>query len=323
MSINFEYYEPVNADDWDSFLEGALNSTILHTRNFLSYHKNRFVDKSVLVKKDKKIIAVFPAAVDPSCSTTIVSHPGITYGGLLHAGDVRGDLILEVFNGLINLYKDSGYFSLVYKCIPTFYHKCPMQDDLYALFRFNAKRYRCDISSLIDLDCRGGLTKGRKWAINKAKKNNLRVISGVDVVPAFWTLLNKNLDDRHSASAVHRVDEILDLMNRFPSEIKCMCVYDIENELLAGAIIFDFDQVVHTQYLASSEKGRDVSALDFLIDGCIQDAAAAKKRWFDFGISNEKSGSVLNNGLYSYKNSFGAGGYVHEFYQIDLRNCYA
>jgi Acetyltransferase (GNAT) domain len=323
MSISFEYYEPANADAWDSFLEGALNSTFLHTRNFLSYHKNRFIDKSVVVKKEKKIIAVFPAAVDPSCSTTIVSHPGITYGGLLHTGDVRGDLILDIFGGLINFYRDSGCLSLVYKCIPTFYHKFPMQDDLYALFRFNAKRYRCDISSLIDLDCRRSLTKGRKWAINKARKNNLRILSGAEYVPEFWKLLNKNLDSRHSASAVHSVDEILDLMERFPNNIKCLGAFNIQNELLAGSVIFDFDQVVHTQYLASSDIGRDISALDFLIDSCIQDAVTAKKRWFDFGISNEKSGTVLNSGLYSYKNSFGAGGYVHEFYQIDLRNCHA
>jgi lipid II:glycine glycyltransferase (peptidoglycan interpeptide bridge formation enzyme) len=47
-------------------------------------------------------------------------------------------------------------------------------------------------------------------------------------------------------------------------------------------------------------------------------AADTGVRFFDFGISNENSGKVLNEGLYGFKSEFGCGGVVHEFYEIDL-----
>jgi hypothetical protein len=41
-------------------------------------------------------------------------------------------------------------------------------------------------------------------------------------------------------------------------------------------------------------------------------------RYFDFGVSNEQGGQILNEGLYRFKMSFGAGGVVHEFYEVAL-----
>jgi lipid II:glycine glycyltransferase (peptidoglycan interpeptide bridge formation enzyme) len=46
-------------------------------------------------------------------------------------------------------------------------------------------------------------------------------------------------------------------------------------------------------------------------------------RYFDFGISNEQEGRILNEGLYRFKVSFGAGGVVHEFYEVELERGYA
>jgi lipid II:glycine glycyltransferase (peptidoglycan interpeptide bridge formation enzyme) len=62
-----------------------------------------------------------------------------------------------------------------------------------------------------------------------------------------------------------------------------------------------------------------MSALDAVIEHCIEQAMRDAKRWFDFGISTESQGLVLNEGLYRFKSEFGGGGTVHEFFEIDLR----
>ncbi len=62
-------------------------ATFLHTRRFLAYHQDRFKDVSLLLANDKGIVGLFPAALDPAEARTVVSHPGITYGGLLHSGN--------------------------------------------------------------------------------------------------------------------------------------------------------------------------------------------------------------------------------------------
>lgn len=46
---------------WDKFIiNDSLNGTIYHTRIFLSYHENRFIDNSIMIYDKKKLIAVFP-----------------------------------------------------------------------------------------------------------------------------------------------------------------------------------------------------------------------------------------------------------------------
>ena len=50
------------------------------TRKFIGYHGDRFKDASLLVYKNEKLIAVFPANSD---GQTIYSHQGLSYGGLV------------------------------------------------------------------------------------------------------------------------------------------------------------------------------------------------------------------------------------------------
>ena len=76
--------------------------------------------------------------------------------------------------------------------------------------------------------------------------------------------------------------------------------------------------VSHSQYIASSDTGHAVNALDMVFEYCIDESTSLGKRYFDFGISNENGGKVLNEGLYTFKSEFGAGGVVHEFYELDL-----
>ena len=40
--------------------------------------------------------------------------------------------------------------------------------------------------------------------------------------------------------------------------------------------------------------------------------------YFDFGVSTEDQGLTLNDSLYRFKASFGAGGTVYEEFEIDL-----
>ena len=45
-----------------------------------------------------------------------------------------------------------------------------------------------------------------------------------------------------------------------------------------------------------------------------------KRFFFDFGISNENQGRKLNQGLSYWKESFGAGTVVHDFYEVETIN---
>lgn len=319
-----EPFVPGKDDEmWDAFASEAPTFTILHSRRFLSYHGNRFRDCSLLIRDEKgRLLAVFPAAVAPADGSTIVSHPGATFGGLLCSDRCRGEDIISAFQEMAGFYLQNGFSRLLYKAVPHIYHVRPFEDDLYAMFRLHARRIRCDLSASIDLENRGKVANRRRRGCKKAEKHAVRVLEGARHAAALWQVLEDNLQRKHGASPVHTLDEILLLHDLFPEAIRFV-VAQVEQQVIAGVVLFDSHMVSHAQYIAANEEGYRVSALDKVFEYCIACAKERGKRYFDFGISNEREGMVLNTGLYQFKTEFGAGGVVHEFYELNLEEIHA
>lgn len=317
MSISVRPYVPNDADAWDAFCKDSFQATLLHTRRFLSYHGDRFTDRSLIIEDEGKWVGLFPAALSPGEATCVVSHPGITYGGMLHQGGLRGERMVTALEAIRRHYATQGCAKLMYKAVPTFYHQAPAQDDLYALFRLGAQRTRCDLSSTIDLLYRLPVSERRRRGLKKALKAKVEIVEGRQYLATLWEVLTDNLARKHGLTPVHNLYEIKLLAERFPENIHCVCGL-INDTVVAGTLLFITPTTYHPQYIASSETGYDVSALDTVFEHCIEAAQLKGKRWFDFGVSTEESGLVLNDGLYRFKSEFGAGGTVHEFYELNL-----
>jgi hypothetical protein len=312
------FFAASEASRWDQFCAESYCSTFLHTRRFLSYHGERFVDRSIVIDAESRWLGVLPAALHPTEPGVVVSHPGITYGGVVHQGDLRGTAMLDALRAVSALLRSSGIERLHYKALPHIYHRAPAQDDLYALFRLGAVRYRCDLSTSIDLQRRLPLSERRRRSLKKAAKAALSLESGAQNLAPLWQVLEANLRARHDVAPTHSAQEIEMLAERFPESIDVM-VARHAGAVVAGLVLFKSEPTVHLQYIASSDVGQELSALDALIDRCIEVAVSAGARYLDFGISTEAQGSALNDGLYRFKSEFGGSGVVHEFYEIDVR----
>jgi len=271
----------------------------------------------MIFNEKDKLIAVFPAAESLSNSLTVISHPGITYGGLIVGDRCRGGTCIDVFERLMRCYKDLGYIKLIYKAVPHIYHNMSREDDLYALYRIGAMRYRCDLSATIDMANRGRIDSRRKRGLKKAKDAGVQIVSGIHYISKLWAVLTANLESKHGAKPAHSVDEISLLYERFPQEI-CIVAAECDNQIVAGVVLFRSQMVWHAQYIASSDKGYAVNALDMVFEHCISASSESGVRYFYFGTSNENGGKVLNGGLYNFKSEFGAGGCVYEFYEMGL-----
>lgn len=302
----------------DAFVANAPMATFLHTRRFLSHHGERFRDQSLaLMGEGDRLVGLFPAAADPFDPGCVVSHPGSTYGGVVHDGRLRGERMIEALEAIGRHYAAAGFERLRYKAVPHIYHRIPSGDDLYALFRLGARRYRCDLSSAIDLDSRGTPSERRRRSLKKALKAGVEVKRGVELIAPLWRVLEDNLAREFGATPLHSEDEMTRLHALFPDEIE-FAAAELDGELVAGAVFFVTARVMRAQYIAASPEGYQVSALDSLFESCIADAKARGLRWFDFGTSNEKEGRVLNEGLYQFKSEFGGGGVAHESYELEL-----
>nr|WP_254431970.1 GNAT family N-acetyltransferase [Azonexus fungiphilus] len=225
--------------------------------------------------------------------------------------------MLNALAAITNYFSSQGYTRLTYKVVPVFYHRIPSQDDIYALFRLGAVRVRCDLSSTIDLSNRGSVSQRRRRSLKKAYKADVRITTDVGDLSGLWEVLSENLARKHGVSPVHSLSEITVLSERFPENIQCVCG-KLNGKVVAGVLFFATPTAHHAQYIASNELGYQVSALDMVFEYCIEQASQLQKKWFDFGISTEAGGTMLNESLYRFKTEFGAGGFVHEFYEIEL-----
>jgi Acetyltransferase (GNAT) domain len=316
MTIEIVPYAREHEAAWDQFCADAGNATFLHTRRFLNYHGDRFQDLSMLIVESGKVVGVFPAAGSLTDPGLLVSHPGITYGGIVHQGWLAGMRMVEALTALCKHYGRSGYQRLLYKVVPYIYAKMPAQDDLYALFRLGAQRVRCDLSCTIDLANRQLPSERRRRGLKKAQKM-VALSREPALLNELWEVIAYNLARKHEARPVHSLEELSMLLDRFPEQITICCAL-LEDRVEAGVVLFNSVNVCHAQYIAARERGYEVSALDAVFESAIESARQASARYFDFGISNEDNGWILNEGLYRFKAEFGGGGVVHEFYELEL-----
>lgn len=318
MDYQIVRYTPDWKARWDAFVASSRNATFLFLRDYMEYHADRFIDASWIALKKGKPIALFPANVIES---TLYSHQGLTYGGwLLPPAHLDGADLLDIFTIATTLWREAGYREVIYKSIPSIYHHSPSQEDDYALFRLGASPIRTDLSMAIDLRNPIAFNKLRRRALAKTYQLTLsiREISAVGTknpetaLQPFFDLLVQCLSERHGATPVHTLSELTNLHLRFPSNIR---FFIIEED--AAVCIFDTGLVAHTQYICTSQRGRELDLLTPLFHHLITETFA-DRRYFDFGTSNEDNGRRLNAGLLRQKASFGASGVAHNTYHLPL-----
>lgn len=315
--MDIRQYQDNDASQWDAFSECCYMATFLHSRRFLSYHRDRFIDASLIIFDGDKWLGVMPAAIAPSSKDIVVSHPGLTYGGIIHQGGLRGQGMIDALELIANYYSSLGIKELIYKAVPSIYHQLPAQDDIYAMFRLGADRVRCDLANSVELSNRLPLSSRRRRSLKKAVRFGVEVLSGEQYAENIWRVLEDNLERKHGAEPVHSLKEILLLHELFPDNIRFI-VGCVDGCVEAGVVVFSSKRVFHAQYIASSERGYQTNALDAIFGYCMECAESENAKYFDFGTSNESAGLVLNRGLYTFKSEFGGGGVAHESFSISL-----
>lgn len=304
-------YAPADAKAWDTVVRRSRNGNLLHRRGYVDYHADRFVDRSLLIERNGEPVAVFPASLQ---GKTVTSHGGLTYGGLIVTEALQAEAALTVFQMIGTHFRAQGIERLVYKAIPHVFHRYPAEEDLFALHWLGARLVRRDISSVIAMTNPLGYTSMRKRSIKRAGRHAITLRTASNVA-AFHGLLSDVLR-RHDAVPTHSVQELQLLHGRFSNEIVLYQAHHGE-DLVAGAVAYDFGHIVHMQYMAASQQGRELGALDLLLDALIT-TTYASKQYFSFGISTESEGKFLNGSLIAQKEHFGARGVVHDFYEWSL-----
>lgn len=302
-------YNPEYKKLWDNFITESKNGLFIFYRDFMEYHKDRFLDHSLMFFEKNKLIAVLPANIKDE---TIFSHGGLSFGGFVTNHRMKANLMLEIFALLKDYLKSKGIKKLIYKAIPHIYHKIPAEEDLYALYVNDAKLLRQDLSATIYMPEKLRFNENRRRGIKKAKEIQVRQSFDFET---YMDIVKNLLYEKYGVKPTHTTDEIKLLAGRFPNNIKLFAGYK-DDKMVAGVIIFEYTTCARAQYIASTEEGRKFCALDKVFDVLINKIYASKK-YFDFGTSTPKE-KVLNVNLIRQKEGFGARAIVQNIYEIEF-----
>ena len=308
--IQIKKYNAELKETWNDFVSRSKNGTFLFNRNYMDYHSDRFLDNSLLIYCKEKLTALLPANIKED---TLISHGGLTYGGFITTDKISSQLMLNIFKEVINFCKKNKINEIIYKAVPHIYHQKPSEEDLYAMFRFNAKLLKRDISSSVLLS-NFKINNNKRNGARKAEKSGLAVEKSNEI-EKFWALVDSRLYEKYGVNAVHTAEEMKMLASNFPNNIKLFCAKQ-NNNILGGALIYDSDTVAHAQYLSTNEEGRDKRALDLIITYLLNDYYK-DKRYFDFGVSTEKNGRYLNESLIKQKEEYGASAINYDTYSLN------
>lgn len=308
-------YDQSMADAWNAFVAKSKNGTFLFHRNYMDYHADRFVDCSLLFYKKKELVALLPANYKRE-ERTVYSHGGLTYGGFVLSEKISVADTMQIMSCAMEWMKLTlGAEHWIYKPVPHIYHNAPAEEDLYALFRQEATLEARGVSSAIDNRHRISMQELRKRGVRKAANNNVTYTESTDL-KSFWNILETVLAGRHGCTPVHSIDEIERLKATFPDNIR-LFVAEADGIPVAGTLIYETRTVAHAQYIAASDYGRSIGALDGLFAHLIAEVFASKP-YLDFGISTEQGGRYLNEGLAFQKEGFGARAVIYDTYTIKL-----
>lgn len=312
--ISIKRYSESDNERWDEFVANSKNTTFLLQRKYMDYHRERFDDHSLICVQDQRIVALLPA--HQTTADTLVSHQGLTYGGLILDVTSTTSLVIQVLEAVRSYLLSLKIHQVIYKPTPWIYHDIPSEEDLYGLyFVGHLTLLNKEVASVISLDRRPEWDKSRRNGYKKSLKNQITVSQSQDY-KAFWEILSGNLHEKYQAKPVHTCQEITLLAERFPQNIRLFVAYK-SGVIVGGTVLYIIPNVIHAQYISATSEGKKAGAIDAIFHHVLA-SFVGKARYLDFGKSTEQGGKKLNETLIYQKEGFGGRAVCYDTYLWEI-----
>ncbi len=322
MKIHPFLSSSISEKEWDSFVESSNNGTIFHTRNFLSYHpQDRFRDSSLVLTKNDKLFALFPAVIiERNGKRILSSHSGASYGGFVHTDDLN----FKDAHDCVRLLKETASSmdcdAIQITLNPIIYQKHVSNYIDFALIRHNFTYLKREISSVVELPKHEDkiislYREEARRAIRKAQKNAVRIIE-TDQFEQYYAILSKNLKMRHGVSPTHSLEELLRLKRKFPEAIRLWGAF-LDDKLIAGVCNFSANfKVVLAFYISHDEEYQEYRPVNTLFYEIMKQSSREGFDYLDFGIFTVNM--EPNWGLARFKENFGSRGIFRDTFYCEL-----
>jgi hypothetical protein len=296
-------------------VDRSRNGTLFHQRRFLAYHaEGRFLDESLLLYRDDRLVAVYPAAIDTldgECWS--VSHPGSTYGGPVVPPEASLADVTDVMGAIVEHNARHGMTGLRMRLSEQAFRQLPSDEIEFVLWTMGFQPVAAELSTTIPLADGADAARARYRSdtgrsVRAAARNGV-CVDWSDDYQGFWAILEENLQ-RHGARPTHTLAEMARLRELCGDDRIRLAAGSVGGELVAGVLVFVANPAVfHAFYIAQDYAHQQSRALSAVIDFLVGWGASTGYRWFNLGISTEARGRVVNWGLFRFKEGFGGSGF--------------
>lgn len=317
-------YDPQrHAAAWDAFIPRTVNGNLFHTRRFLSYHPpGRFEDHSLLFFDRGKLICVAPAEVrDGQWS----AHRYSSHGGLAVLPDMRADRCLDIVWSLLTYAVEQGWRHLSMRFAPACLHRGSVEPLLWALEIFGFQEKGRELAwcfmpppAQSEEELLARYSNGAHYAATKAIKDGLTVRISDDF-PAYWALLEGNLRRKFNVAPTHSLEEILRIRQLCPGEIALWAVFNAENRMIAGSVIFEVaPNAGHMFYSAQDYAYQELRPTSLLMHELHVEYVVRRKGRLNLGVITACGAEELNLGLSWFKQSYAAQPFVRRSFSLEI-----
>lgn len=320
-TIEIVPYSDTLLQEWDEFVDNSRNGTIFHKQQFLGYHPvGRFDNASLMLRKKGKLVAVFPAAWvdDEELGRVFNSYPGSSYGGPVFCPKTRTSTIESILEAIEQYVRAKGGTAIQMRLPPHVFHNPPLEELEFLLHLYGYRICRAELSNFVTLEgtnedllaraeprCRRHVKKGLRHGLTHSESEDY---------DAYWEILEENLESRYGVRPTHTLEEMKDLAQRFPDDVKLFAVHE-GTRMVAGTVVFQTTRsTAHTFYMSSRADARQVAPMNLALYSAMVTLQNLGFRAVNFGVSTPQGKSV-NWGLLEFKESFGGSGVCRNTYR--------
>jgi hypothetical protein len=296
-SLRIEPYSPQYHAEWDRFVSESQGACFIFQRTFMDYHSQQYEDCSLMIKDGNKLLGLIPAHRK---DRIFISHHGLSFGGWIYPKGIDQRGFERIVTVTLEFLRREGFEKMQVRQQPAFYstQAWDSQESLVKLgFEITAGKpvYGLALPKILK-------DRGKRWGVRKAERVGLRLVTQ-PLFERFWQdLLESYHLHKTGIPPVHSLSEIQYLAARHPDCITQQQVF-LGDELLAGTTLFHYHGVTKVQYLASSERGRKLRAVDLMMQRLIE---TCDSPWLDLGgVTSPLSGEEKIS-LSQWKESWGA-----------------
>lgn len=310
MSTTVEYLTNSNEREWEEFVAKPDNiAYIWHSLKWKKIVENEYGYKSfyLLARKDGKVCGILPLFQIKSIITgnRLVSLPFSYYCGVVaNSDDAKEQLIREA----MKIVKELNCAYLELKMQKPIFTNLPLdlnlvESDFY--FTSIVQLSNDPAENWKQLD-----TRRTRWAINKAKRSGVIIITETDIndMDKFYDLKVKTRKKHGSPTPSFKFFKCI--MEEFKGEdIVKLWVAEHENKIISALIFYTFKDTVMPAYIASDEKYNSYMPSNLLYWNAIEWGCNNGYKYFDFGRTEPN-----NEDLLKFKTKWGSDNFKIPYY---------